>query len=73
VPDETLPARGISAEFFSQFCGIGTLRKMPPALLPPRKNLMLPQALFCPVAMPPVCRWLVATLPQGALIGAHDS
>jgi hypothetical protein len=45
VPKERLPARGVSAEFFPQFRGIGQRAKLSLAIPPPRKKQMLPHAV----------------------------
>jgi hypothetical protein len=44
TPNETLPARGFSAEYFPQFHGIGGTTEMSLAMWPPRKN---PDAAAC--------------------------
>jgi hypothetical protein len=44
VPNKTLPARGISAEFFPQFHDIGHIADLSLAIRPPRKN---PDAAAC--------------------------
>jgi hypothetical protein len=38
MPNETLPARGFSAEYFPQLHGIGSRHETALAMLPPRKN-----------------------------------
>jgi hypothetical protein len=71
-PKERLPERGFSAEYFPQFHGGRQPADFVHAIPPPHKK---PDPAACDVsrkwhalraanAMPPVCPWFVATLPQ---------
>jgi hypothetical protein len=45
MPNETLPARGISAEYFRNFMAPVTATNLAFAIPPPRKSQMLPHGV----------------------------
>jgi hypothetical protein len=61
MPDETLPARGFSAEYFPQFDGTRQHRDSVTCHPPPRKN---PDAAACVGKPGKRCRQFAFGLPQ---------
>jgi hypothetical protein len=67
TPNERLPARGFSAEYFPQFDGIRRHHGTVTCLAAAAQKSQCGRMRWAPQnRMPPLCLWFVATPPQAA-------